>query len=134
MSGSQRIGIVISVLWVLGFPLATTSPAAASENSDHSANYFLPSCKDFVHEHYAKNPLLQGQCIGMIEALATLAVDLPFKTSQSCAPESTTIHQLTTVVVHWIEQRPERWHQNFVALALFALHDAWPCPETSPAQ
>jgi hypothetical protein len=100
---------------------------SAAADTDHSANYFLPSCRDFVSKNFAKDPLLQGQCIGMIEALATFANDQPFETSRSCPPENATIAQLTTVVVRWIDQRPQRWHENFLALVLFALHDAWPC-------
>jgi hypothetical protein len=118
-SGSR----VIAAVMLVGL---LTHPVAA-QTEDHSANYFLPSCRDFVDGHYAKNPLLQGQCIGMIEALATFAADQPFQTSRSCPPEKATIRQLTTVVVRWIEQRPQRWHENFKVLVLLALHDAWPC-------
>jgi DNA-binding protein H-NS len=48
------------------------------------------------------------------------------------APENATIGQMTAVVVRWVEQRPERWYENFLALTLFALHDAWPCPKDRP--
>ena len=123
MKSEMRVRILIAVAAL------TTTTLAAADSSDHSANYFLPACQDFVNKQYSKEPFLQGQCIGMIEALATFAVNLPFKTSQSCPPENATIGQLTAVVARWLEQHPDRWHQNFTALALFALHDAWPCPE-----
>ena len=114
--------VLVSMLAAL-----VTTNAAAADKTDHSANYFLPSCRDFVNGNYVRNPLLQGECIGVIEALATFANNLPFETSRSCPPEDATIGQLTRVIVRWIDEHPQRWHEDFLALALFALHEAWPC-------
>jgi hypothetical protein len=93
-----------------------------------TANDILPACRDFINEKFGNDPLLQGQCVGVIEALAFAARDQPLQTSRSCPPEGVvTIKQLTTVVVRWIEHRPQDWHKPFFALVLFALHDTWPC-------
>jgi hypothetical protein len=114
--------VLVSMLAAL-----VTTNAAAADKTDHSANYFLPSCRDFVNGNFVRNPLLQGQCIGMIEALAAFANNQPFESSRSCPPEDATIGQLTRVIVRWIDEHPQRWHEDFLALALFALHEAWPC-------
>ena len=115
-----------AIFWALAIVTAalTAIPAAAS---DHSANYYLPSCKDFINERFAREPFRQGECVGLIEGLVINASDLPFAGSRSCAPENVTVAQLTAVVVRWLDQHPQRWHEDFRALALFALHDAWPC-------
>jgi hypothetical protein len=120
----MRIGMLVAIMVAL-----TTNPIAA-QSDDHSANHYLPSCRDFLNGNFAKNPLLQGQCVGIIQALAVFAADQPFQTSRSCPPDRATLHQLTTVVVRWIEERPRRWHENFLVLVLLALHDAWPCPRS----
>jgi len=104
------------------------SPAVA-DSSDHSANYYLPACRDFANKQYAKEPFLQGECVGIIEGLAVMASDLApvFLVSSSCMPDDVSLGQMTTVVVRWLDQHPERWHEDFRALTLLALHDAWPC-------
>jgi hypothetical protein len=102
-----------------------SSPAAA--DTVHSANYFLPACRDFANGNYVNNPLQQGECIGIIEGLAAFAVREPFETNRSCVPDDVTISQVTTVVVRWMDQHPQRWHENFFVLVLLALHEAWPC-------
>jgi hypothetical protein len=44
----------------------TTNPVAAPGNTDHSANYYLPGCRDFVNKQFAREPFLQGECIGIL--------------------------------------------------------------------
>ena len=98
--------------------------------SDHSANYYLPSCRAFVDRQFGRDPFTQGECVGILEALAMTATDLDpaaFVISRSCAPDDATLPQITAVVVRWLDERPQRWNEDFRALALFALHDAWPC-------
>jgi len=31
--------------------------------------------------------------------------------------------------VRWLDRRPHRWDENFVKLAMSALHEMWPCIE-----
>jgi hypothetical protein len=110
--------------------LAAVLTPATADNTDHSANYYLPGCRDFVNRQFARAPFLQGECVGIIEGLAVTASDLDptvFVISRSCAPDNATLGQMATVVVHWLDQHPERWNEDFKALALLALHDAWPC-------
>jgi Rap1a immunity proteins len=121
----RREGLTMkAIFWAPVIATALTANPAAAD--DHSASYYLPSCRDFINERFAREPFRQGECVGLIEGLAINASDLPFAGSRSCAPENVSA-QLTAVVVRWLDQHPQRWHEDFRALALFALHDAWPC-------
>jgi Rap1a immunity proteins len=121
---------MLLVLCALTVELVLTSPAWAT---DHSANYYLPGCRDFANKTFSTDPFLQGECVGILEGLSVFASDLDPRPgyhmfSRSCPPDNATLAQIATVVVRWFDQHPERWHEDFRADALFALHDAWPCP------
>lgn len=49
------------------------------------------------------------------------------KDVRMCVPEDATLGQMIRVVVKYIEERPAEMHLLFVALAMLALRDAWPC-------
>jgi hypothetical protein len=117
---------MLSLLLIL---INLTINSAKADNTDHSANYYLPGCRAFADKHFADQPFLQGECVGITEGLAVLAPDLGpgFVISRSCMPDDVTLGQMATVVVRWLDQHPERWHEDFKALTLLALHDAWPC-------
>jgi Rap1a immunity proteins len=106
-----------------------TSAQAQPITNDHSANYYLPGCRDFALQRFGDNPFLQGECVGILEGLSATASNLDpfFMVSRSCAPDNATLAQMAAVIVWWFDQRPERLHEDFRALALHALHDAWPC-------
>jgi hypothetical protein len=98
------------------------NPAAAE-----SVNFYFPSCKDFTSGRTEKNPFLQGVCVGLLEGLATFANKLPSEESRSCPPDNVNAAELTKAVVQWLEQRRQRWDEDFRSLAVLALHDTWPC-------
>jgi Rap1a immunity proteins len=56
--------------------------------------------------------------------LYALKVTPPF-----CVPPTATIGQMVRVVVKYIDQRPERLHEQFTVLAYEALKAAWPCKQ-----
>jgi hypothetical protein len=95
-------------------------------DTDHSANYYLPGCRDFVNKRFEINPFLQGHCIGVIEGLAMMTYDSPL-VQRSCVPDDVTVAQVAAMVVRWFDQRPELWHRDFRASVITALHDASPC-------
>ena len=107
----------------------TMHAAAAAGASDHSSNYFLPSCRAFTNKQFDSGPFRQGECVGALEALAMMAsnMDKALVVTSSCTPDDVTLIQMTTVVVRWLDQHPQRCHEDFRVLALLALHDAWPC-------
>jgi hypothetical protein len=106
---------------------ATFMATTAVAETDQSANYYLPACRNFIHKNFTKDPLIQGRCIGLLEGIGLWAQYAPSESVRFCVPDSATLNQITAVVVRWLDQRPERWSENFMALASYALHDAWPC-------
>src|SRR4029077_2084657 len=92
-----------------GYILARTTSAKA-DNTDHSANYYLPGCRDFANKKFGSDPFLQGECVGILEGLSVLASDLDatFVVSRSAL-------RTMAVVVRWFDQHPERWHEDFRA-------------------
>ena len=69
------------------------------------------------------------ECLGAIAALHDtpillhVPVDGPFR---SCMSDNFTVDR---VVVHRLDRHPQRLQENFVKLAMPALHEAWPCAE-----
>ena len=114
--------IVPKISWLALVAISTATSAAELTGND-----LLPACRDFINRKFDKDPLNQGECIGVVQALVFAAPNQPFQTSRSCVPENVTVNQATTVIVRWLEQRPQDWHKPFFALVLFALHDTWPC-------
>jgi hypothetical protein len=103
--------------------LATTAAAKA----DNSANFYLPACRNFINKVTKKDPIMQGQCVGILEGITFFAANAPFEEIRFCIPPSVTSLQSVTVVVKWLEQHPGRWKEDFRMLASYALHDTWPC-------
>lgn len=119
-----------AMLAALAVMAVTITNSAKADETDHSANYYLPGCREFVNKQFGSNPFLQGECVGILEGLSVTATNLNrmFAVSVSCVPDNATLNQIAAVVVRWFDQHPERWHEDFRASALLALHDAWPCP------
>ena len=98
--------------------IALTMPARAQE----SANEMLPGCKMFL----ARSPRslsdaeASGWCGGFVYGLF-------FAGEGTCPPERAKVSQALTVVIRYIEARPERMHEHFGGLAIEALTAAWPC-------
>lgn len=123
---------------LLGAAFALIGTAATAEDIS-SANYILPGCQDFLG---LKQPDTgrQGFCAGTVAGISFAGKELhrlrPAYPSESEAvtglycldiPEKVTLMQLVRSVIAYIEDRPARMHEPFVALALEALRTAWPC-------
>jgi hypothetical protein len=119
-----------AMLAALAVMAVTITNSVKADETDNSANYYLPGCRDFVNKKYSNNPFLQGECVGILAGLSVTAslLDPMLVVSRSCTPDDATLNQIAAVIVRWFDQRPERWHEDFRASALLALHDAWPCP------
>jgi Rap1a immunity proteins len=105
-----------------------TSPASAEE-MDGSAKHFLQGCRAVadrdIDQHFSI-----GMCAGVMIAIHDVSFLLhPDHPLRSCLPESVTIEQSVAAVVRWLDRRPHRWDENFMKLAMSALHETWPCDE-----
>jgi hypothetical protein len=111
---------------------ATLLAGNADAQRNLTANGMVPPCKDFIasgekrQEVNVATAIEQGVCIGIIVALTGVATDLPPRISW-CRPQGVTLGQTARVILAYIERRPQRMHEDFVALAAEALHEAWPC-------
>ena len=116
---------------ICGAMLALTI-STANAGKPITANRMLPYCKA-IPEH--PDGFGQGLCLGVIDGLAAMAVSF-FRpgqprtaTDELCVeiPNGVENGQIVRVVVRYIEARPNRMHEQFSALALEAIFDAWPC-------
>ena len=101
--------------------LALTAPVSAEENP-HSANSYMPGCRDFIAVNWGRDAYQRGKCIGFIAGLIYEAAETSF-----CLPHGATYEQGVRVVVAYIEARPQRMYESFGKLAHEALTAAWPC-------
>jgi Rap1a immunity proteins len=109
---------------------SATSPALAAK-VDSSANHFLQRCRAVVDREIDQHFDI-GICSGVMIAIHDVSILLhvpPDHQLRSCLPESVTVEQSVAVVVRWLDRRPHRWDENFVKLAMSALHETWPCIE-----
>jgi len=84
----------------------------------------MPGCRGWLDNNKPTprptEALDEGICVGMIQGLAYAAPRI-------CPPDVYTTGQALRVVVLYIEGKPARLHEDFMALALEALRAAWPC-------
>ena len=114
----------------MGLALATST--LAQQNDKFTAKYLLPYCRDAINNKaptVSSDAVMQGMCVGMIDALDFLMSDLPAedKDYRSCPPSDATLKQTVQVVIKHIDARPERMNESFKKLAIEAIRDAWPC-------
>ena len=118
----MRLGILV---------LAMTLTAPALAQSDPSANYMLPHCRDWIDRVPTKpaDTALAGICAGTVAAALhySTLLEAPYK---SCPPKGTTNGQAIEVVVRYLEAHPEVRDQDFRMLTLSALRTTWPCPRS----
>lgn len=94
-----------------------------------TGNELLEHCRGLMQRAPVKNRVEafgQGQCAGVVWALTTTGEALG--RLSSCLPEGVNMGQGLRVVVKFLDEHPERTHEDFVLLAATALHEAWPCP------
>jgi hypothetical protein len=99
--------------------LTISGELAFAQNGEISASFVMPSCQEFVGP-----ALRKGQCSGIIEALLYAG-----KSVGVCPPRAST-GQAVAIVMKYIDARPAREQDNFIALSLEALRATWPCKKT----
>ena len=103
--------------------LAHVSLSWGQDRDRSSANAVLPGCKQATVPGDIPNTDLfpAGFCMGLVGGISYAGRPL------ICVPYGVTYTQLTQVVVRYLDQRPERTHEDFKLLASEALANAWPC-------
>ena len=116
---------------ILAALVAPVGGAAAQPTNpnDHSANAVYAGCKAFASGQKVAEPqmaMIGNYCAGMLHALTGITEYLTGGW-HSCIPNSSNAAQSARVVVKFLDEHPERMHEDFRALALEAFHQAWPC-------
>jgi hypothetical protein len=101
------------------FLLLAAVPANAQSDSG-SVSWMLPGCREVMRGSPNNDPFRSGLCAGYAAGIAYAAPIV-------CPPTQATVQQLVAVVVRYVDQRPERWHERFKDVAAEALSKTWPC-------
>jgi Rap1a immunity proteins len=110
-----------------GILLFAATGAAAEQPNVYSGFFSFPACKAYVDEKAQFRMQLAGNfCAGQLRALAYVSHILP-SDLRSCVPDGLPNGQLAIVAVRFLETHPQRMHEDFMALALQAYREAWPC-------
>jgi hypothetical protein len=118
-----------TVAAVIGL-LALPTPMLA-DKFDSSAGNFVPRCRAVV-THERDKAFDLGLCAGAMIALhddmilLQLPSDHPLR---SCLPDNVTVEQSIAVVVRWFDRHPQSRQENFMWVAMSAMHEAWPCDD-----
>jgi hypothetical protein len=97
----------------IGILSVTVSSSAFAEPDIKSANYWLPFCRQAVtNDLHQGDALNVGACVGMIIGLGYMR-----QSAGVCPPTGVTPEQAARVVVQYIDQRPARTNESFMALA-----------------
>jgi hypothetical protein len=124
------------VLLFFGVAFYFSSPSWSEEvppiDYYRSSNYLLGYCREMANTAPAQagyNKFItgaaSGYCKGIVDGIVFVGTGL----HELCIPKGATESQTMSVVVHYIELRPERMHENFVPLVYEALVSTWPCQE-----
>jgi hypothetical protein len=126
---ARRNAIAALVLALLAAALLAQNADAQKHPDIRSANFMVPACQRFLASFPRSTPsetFDEGVCAGVMRGLYGVT-ELLLPQIKSCPPNGVTSEQMVRVVVSYIERRPERMHENFVSLAIEAVHQAWPC-------
>jgi hypothetical protein len=113
---------------IAGLLCVNSGAVAQPVEEDTSANPVFLGCKAFAEDRATIARLVSAAnyCSGIVHGLVYVGNVLPPEW-QSCPPPTSDARQLARVVVKYIEDRPERMHEDFRTLVLEAFHNAWPC-------
>ena len=109
--------------------VCSTTVQAQPAGDDHSANAVYAGCKAFAAGQKVSDyqiAMMGNYCSGIVHALTGITAYLTGGW-QSCIPPSSNASQSTRVVLKFLDDHPERMHEDFRELALEAFHQAWPC-------
>ncbi len=104
------------VFILIGVFLASGAPAWSEGWT--SAGRILQSCRK-VSLTGGGSSFHEGYCAGVVRGVGV--------NGRICPPKNSDLSQSIALVVRFIDQRPERWHEDFINLANEALENAWPC-------
>jgi Rap1a immunity proteins len=97
------------------------SALAQSQLHGGSANNAMQGCRELVNQSN-RHTQLQRECASTVRTMIYVAASRGI-----CPPDGATVGHAVRVIVAYIDQRLERMDEQFEALAIEALQQAWPC-------
>jgi Rap1a immunity proteins len=104
--------------------IATPAKAQSVAQMVWTGNTMLEPCRELLDPANTRGNFSEGMCEGVIASISFW-----FSGNVFCAPAGATHQQSDRVIVRYMDQRPERLHEDFRRLALEALIATWPCPK-----
>jgi hypothetical protein len=93
---------------------------AHAQNDGGSVNWLLPGCRSAVRQTSGVEDYRAGICSGIVRGIS-------FASPNVCPPQTSNVGQMLAVVMRYVEQRPDRWHEDFMRVASEVLVTTWPC-------
>lgn len=123
-----RMAVIVPIGLVIGLSAANAAGVASVEE-------VMPGCKNFLasaeSNSTSRDPVLilaTGRCWGIIEGILSAGYSLGIRLPAGPTnPSGPTIHQITRVIVNFVETHPAKMHEGFIPLAVQALWSAWRC-------
>jgi hypothetical protein len=86
-----------------------------------SADHAILGCREIVNQSNRYSEL-QRECASTVRTMIYVAASRGI-----CPPGEPSVAKAVSVIVAYIDHRPERMHEQFEPLALEALQQRWPC-------
>ena len=107
-------------------------PFTARAEVNQTGAQIQPFCRMVVDANIRMNlqdASFMGSCSGMIGTLMVLGSYLP-SNMRSCPPGQGNVLQGTKVFLKFLNEHPERLHEQAIILAIDSFRQAWPCPNS----
>jgi hypothetical protein len=124
-AGWEKTMFLLARYTVAAAVFLSASAASAVEDATLSADRMLPACTAFIRDRApgdVDGVFAAGRCIGLIQGLGFAS-----RLLGACPPDEVTVAQRARAAVTYVEARPDRMQEDFRALAVEAMREAWPC-------
>ena len=132
----------IMVVWRNGFECVPGAPPTRSQENVDTGMALQKECQAAVSYKNDPSPLTMqygAHCFGYVGGLTNMlrlweatnkANNVSLDGVPACLPEDGSTGQYVRVVLHYLDQHPERLRMAYALLIVTALRDAFPCPAT----
>jgi hypothetical protein len=114
--------LIKTIALLLG--IVSACPAYAKSDIS-SGSYFLRACNSFLDTKVSVNDWHSyeeaGECFGS----ARMLIFLGRKGAGICSPEGVTVSQVARVIVKYLNDHPEKLHEDYRVLSVEALQKVW---------
>ncbi|KPJ98538.1 MAG: hypothetical protein AMJ60_07865 [Desulfobacterales bacterium SG8_35] len=124
-----------TALIIIGLSLLAASPVMAEKQVEPvTTRYLYNACMDAAYQD--DNLYTRTYCLAFIQGAVnahihlTSSYNLP---SQYCLPMANVEKKMAGIFIKYVEDNPHFFKKPAIQTLYYALHDAFPCPESQPA-